>query len=104
MVDDNKLYIGKIKDEAKSKVDPFYEDNIASYLSDRLNTEDAVSLKYYRILAHYLTKPQIDRLVGTAMELGRNPARYFCVISKIELEKARYKRRGRENKPTLDPD
>ncbi len=93
-----------IKDEAKSKIDPFYEEKIASYLSDKLNAEDEISLKYYRILAHHLTKPQIDRLVGTAVELGRNPARYFCVISKIELEKARYKRRGCENQPTLDPD
>lgn len=58
----------------------------AQELASKFN--DQKSIKYYYGVCWKYPFAIIDRLAGTALELGKNPGAYFCSLVKKELDHA----------------
>lgn len=57
----------------------------AEYIRDKLGSSDQ-SLPFYLKCAWRLPKARIDWMVGTAVEMGRNPGAYFNHLATKELQ------------------
>lgn len=63
---------------------PEQADRIAGRIQARLKP-DSNSWKFYCLVAYSLPQSTIDRLVDTATEKGRNPAKLFCFLATKEM-------------------
>lgn len=60
-------------------------DRTANYLVSKLGSPE--SREHYCKIAYKLPKGTIDRLSTRALEKGRNPAKLFIFLSKIEISR-----------------
>lgn len=58
--------------------------NIAHYIMDKLHSQEA-SLPFYLKCAWHIPKGRLDWMIGTSLELGRNPGAYFNALAQKEL-------------------